>query len=107
MRQRSIYERRDEPKSAERLEGEIRQVRADIGETLQAIRDEVSLGAIVDQLSSYARRGPGEMAANLGRAVRDNPLPVLLTAIGAASMVMASRRPSTRPGELVAGDQPI
>jgi ElaB/YqjD/DUF883 family membrane-anchored ribosome-binding protein len=41
----------------------------------------------------FARENGGEFANNLGRSVKENPVPALLTAVGIAWMVAASNRP--------------
>jgi ElaB/YqjD/DUF883 family membrane-anchored ribosome-binding protein len=41
----------------------------------------------------FARDNGGEFANNLGRSVKENPVPALLTAVGIAWMVASSNRP--------------
>lgn len=79
-------------KSPEEIEQDIRSTRADIDHTLDALQSKLSPGQLLDQALGYARDGGGQFAANLGRSVRDNPIPLLLTGAGIAWLMMAGRR---------------
>ncbi len=69
--------------------------RAYVAETLDALQDKMSVGNIVDDaVRSFSRYG-GDVAGNLGRQVRQNPLPLILTGIGLA-WLMSSGRPRPR-----------
>jgi hypothetical protein len=69
--------------SSEQLEREAEQSRARLSAKLDGLRAQITPGQIVDQLTDYAREtGGAELLRNLGRQVRDNPLP--LTVMGAA-----------------------
>jgi ElaB/YqjD/DUF883 family membrane-anchored ribosome-binding protein len=78
--------------SSEQLEREAEQSRARLAEKLDDLRAQITPGQIVDQLTDYARESGGaELLRNLGRQVRDNPLP--LTVMGAAfAWLMMGRR---------------
>jgi hypothetical protein len=76
-------------KSAAELETEVAGHRAEVEHDLQALQDRLSPGQIVDQLFDYAKNGNGaEFTRNLGRSVRDNPLPVALMGVGMAWLMM-------------------
>lgn len=81
------------PRSAEQLEREIETARNRLADDLGELRLRITPGQVVDQLVDYARRGPAaEFFSNLGREIRQNPLPLLLTTAGLAWLVLASTR---------------
>ncbi len=71
----------------------------------EAIRDRVSgLNFAEDALAATKEAG-GTFAVNLGRAVRDNPVPAALLGVGIVWLAAAGRRP--RDGDGAAGDEAI
>jgi hypothetical protein len=86
-------------KSAAEIEREVRQQRADVERTLDAIQERLSPGQLVDQAMTYLRQGGGaEFVGNLGHSVKQNPLPVALIGVGVAWMMAASARRNGDPG---------
>jgi hypothetical protein len=84
------------PESPEAIEHEVNVERARVAETLDALQDKMSVGNIVDDVvRSFSRYG-GDMAGNLGRQVRNNPLPLLLTGIGLVWLISSSGRSRSR-----------
>ncbi len=79
-------------KSAAELEREVRQSRAEVEDTLDAIQDRLSPGQMADQVAHYVRDNGGEFARNLGQVVKQNPVPMLLVGVGLAWMMLGSRR---------------
>jgi hypothetical protein len=76
---------------SEQLEQQAHQLRARISATMQTLRHRMTPGQVVDQVADYAQHGPAaEFFRNLGREARENPLPLALTAIGAAWLIVAS-----------------
>jgi len=52
-------------------------------------------GSVLDQLLDYTRDSPaGEFARNLGREIRENPVPLVLIGIGIAWLMLAASRTS-------------
>lgn len=87
-----VSTRPDSEKSAEELEREIEQERDYISRSLSELRTSFRPGELVDQAFDFARQTGGkEFAVNLGRQVRDNPLPVLLMGAGLGWLMTASR----------------
>jgi hypothetical protein len=78
------------------LEREVDQERARLSATIDALQSKASLGNIVDEVMKVVRENGGDMGRNLGRTVRDNPLPALLTGVGLAWLMMGSGRPAER-----------
>lgn len=67
---------------SEQLEHEAEQSRAELAQTLDALRDRISPGQVLDQVIEYAREGEGaELLGNLRRQVVENPLPLGLMGI--------------------------
>jgi hypothetical protein len=77
--------------SPNEIERDIRHTRAEIDRTLGALQDKLSPGQLLDQALGYMKTVPGEFATNLGRSLRDNPLPVTLLGIGLGWLMMTPR----------------
>jgi hypothetical protein len=76
-------------KSAAELEREVEAQRAQVEDTLDSLQERLSPGQMMDQLFDYAKNGNGaEFTRNLGRSVRDNPLPVALMGVGIAWLML-------------------
>ena len=80
---------------SEQFEREAEETRWQLAGTLEELRSRVTAGRVVDQLLDYARTGPAsEFLRNLGREVRENPMPVVLIGIGIVWLMVASNRTS-------------
>ena len=90
----SDFARATEPdlRSPTELEREVRESRADVERTLDAIQDRLSPGQLVDQVAHYLRDNGGEFARNFGDTVRQNPVPVVLVGVGLAWMMFSGSR---------------
>ena len=84
----------------EEIEREIEQTRADIDRTLMDLQHKLSPNALINRVYSSsgvktALRSAGDgaagAAAGLGRVMSDNPVPVLITAVGIAWLAFAGR----------------
>jgi hypothetical protein len=83
------------PAQTEQLEREAAETRARLAETLDALRFRMTPGQVFDQVTDYASHGPpAELLRNLGREVRENPLPLVLIGIGIVWLMVASSRSS-------------
>ncbi|WP_181706270.1 DUF3618 domain-containing protein [Chthonobacter rhizosphaerae] len=81
-----------ENRDPDRIENEVEEARARLSMTLDQIRERMSPGQILDQVLDYSKEsGGGMFAKNLGRSVRDNPLPVLLIGAGISWLLTADR----------------
>jgi len=85
--------------SSAEIEADVERTRARVTDTIEALRDRMSPGQVMDQLVDYARESGGaDFMRNLGASVRDNPLPLLLVGAGLGWMMLSSgRRPVTYP----------
>lgn len=63
--------------------------RADMDETLNEIEQELSPGKLLDRSMQYFRDHGGDFIREAGATVRNNPLPVLLTAAGVVWLTAA------------------
>ncbi|MGG5808560.1 DUF3618 domain-containing protein [Falsiroseomonas sp. CW058] len=80
-------------KSAAEIEREVEGTRARLTGTIEELKDRVSPGQMLEQAMDYVRGSGGqEFVANLGRTVRDNPLPILLIGAGIGWLMMSGGR---------------
>ncbi len=86
---------RDDQKSPERLEREADQVRERLGRTVDALSNRLSPGELLDQGLHMVREHGGEFGRNLGEQAKQNPVPLLLTALGLSWMMLSDRRAGT------------
>src|SRR5690606_13795561 len=84
--------RMDSQKSPRQLEREIDATRAELLATLEELEHRLSPADLMNQFWSQLRRHGGEYGGNLGRTLKENPMPVLLASIGIAWMMASSGR---------------
>ncbi|WP_445156797.1 DUF3618 domain-containing protein [Halomonas sp. E14] len=76
----------------EEIENEIYQARARLDETLHEIEERFSPQQLMNATYDYLRHGGAhEIADSLGRTVRENPLPVVLTGVGLGWLMLSQR----------------
>lgn len=86
-------------RSSAEIEREVEGTRAQLNETLGALRDSASPGQLMDKAVDYLRgSGGADFTRNLGEAVRDNPLPVLLIGAGIGWLLLSGKQDSGRGG---------
>jgi hypothetical protein len=84
-------------KSPEQVQREVRESRAEVEQTLEAIEERLSPGQLFDRAVDYMRSSGGtDFFRNLGTAARDNPIPVALVGIGLAWLVLSGARSRRR-----------
>ncbi|MCD6073171.1 MAG: hypothetical protein K0Q70_54 [Rhodospirillales bacterium] len=91
----------NEVRSPEQIERDISELRAQISDTLDAVQHKLSPGQLLDQALSYAKDG-GAVAANIGRGMRDNPIPASLFGLSLAWLWYSgsrNERVDERPSE--------
>ncbi|CAN5201959.1 hypothetical protein BH10PSE3_BH10PSE3_01450 [soil metagenome] len=77
--------------SAQDAEREVEANRARLDETVDAPKEKLTPGQMFDEMSrSFAGSSGGEMFANFGSQIRDNPLPLALIGAGVALLAMKS-----------------
>ena len=94
--------REDAAKDPETLEREINQTRAEMNETLDSLERKLTAGQLLDQCLKFFGRTGSEIGSSIGQSVKENPMPVLLTATGIVWMMFGSRqdRPTARYSEI-------
>jgi hypothetical protein len=84
----------------DRLENELQRTRARMDERLTELRDRMTPGQILDDLTGYLRGSQGgEFASNLMANLRSNPVPAALTGIGLIWLMAAGRAEPYRNGD--------
>jgi hypothetical protein len=80
-------------RQSEQLEQEADQTRAQLSGTLEELRARMTPGQIVDRVVDYASEGPAaDFLSNVGREIRENPMPLVLIGIGIVWLIVASSR---------------
>lgn len=69
------------------IEREIGEERRRLADTSEALRDRLSAGALLDEALARGQAQGGEIAAAVGRAMRDNPVPLAMIGAGVAWML--------------------
>jgi hypothetical protein len=78
-----------------RLEREAEDTLWQLSGTLDELRGRMTPGRVVDQVIDYTRGSPaGEFFRNLGREVRENPMPLVVAGIGILWLLLATNRTS-------------
>lgn len=84
-------------RSAADIEADVEQTRVRVAQTIDALRDSMSPGQIMDQVVDYARTSGGaEFTRNLGAQVRDNPLPIMLIGAGIGWLLLSNGNKSVQ-----------
>lgn len=68
----------------DKIEDDINRSRHALNDTIEALGGKLTPGQIVDEAMGLLKGQAGKFTTNLGRQVRDNPIPLLLIAAGAA-----------------------
>lgn len=98
--------------SAADIEREVEKARGDLDRTVEALKDKMTPGQLIDELSkSLKGGGTGEMMNNLGAQVRDNPMALAMIGAGMAWLMMGKTEgasPAPSPSLAPAGpSQPL
>jgi ElaB/YqjD/DUF883 family membrane-anchored ribosome-binding protein len=80
-------------RSSEQIQADIQRTRADLDRTLTLLERKLEPRRLLDQGVHYLRdNGAREYLSNLGRAAREQPVPLALVGVGLAWMMMTSGR---------------
>ena len=83
--------------SASQIEREVEASRANVEDTVEALKDKMSVGQMVDEAARYfGNTGGSEMVSNLAAQARDNPLPLVLIGAGIAWLMSGRGTPHIR-----------
>ena len=83
----------DARKDPDQLEQEINHQRHEIDETIQALENKLSSREIMHEAIDYFSSHGREFATSFSNTVKANPIPVLLTSVGLAWLMMGDRNP--------------
>ena len=80
------------------IERELDDTRSRLDATIGALQQRLAPATVVDQAVEYFKEGGGvEIGRNIGRSVRDNPIPVALIGIGLGWLMMSGSRRQDAP----------
>jgi Protein of unknown function (DUF3618) len=83
-------------KTSQDIEREVESARDDLDRTVDALKEKMSPGQLIDEISrSFKGGGAGEMMDNLGAQVRDNPMALAMIGAGMAWLMMGKSGPKT------------
>lgn len=83
-------------KSPDQIERELEEERRRLRGTADELSNRLSVGSLIDEAMTRFSGSGGEFGRNLGRSVRDNPLPVALIGIGLAWMMAGGQDATDR-----------
>lgn len=84
-------------RSTREIERDVERTRSDIEDTVEALRDKMSIGQIVDEAAHYFRDSGGtEVLNNFAAQARANPMPLALVGIGLAWLMSGRGQPAMR-----------
>jgi hypothetical protein len=90
--------REDAGKDSETLEREINQTRDEMNRTLDSLERKLTAGQLLDQCLKFFGKTGSEIGSSIGNCVKENPMPVVLTATGIAWMIFGSGSGEDRAG---------
>lgn len=76
----------------DKIEHDIETSRTRLNDTIEQLGGKLSPGQMLDEAMGLLKGQTGEFAVNLGRQVKENPLPLLLIAAGVGVMAMKWRK---------------
>jgi hypothetical protein len=85
-----------DPRSAAEIEAEIESERSALSKTLDEIQDRLSFETISNDVIGRIRDNSGDLSRALTRSVKENPIPLVLTAIGIGWLI-ANQRGGSSP----------
>ncbi len=87
----------NDTRSPDEIERDIESRRSDLSSNLDALQDKFSLDTMVRQLGDQFREHGGDLGKSITEQVKANPIPLALTGIGLAWLMMGnSQKPATR-----------
>lgn len=82
-------------RSTHEIERDVERTRSDIEDTVEALREKMSLGQIVDEAGRYLRHSGGsEAMSNFAAQAKANPMPLALVGIGLAWLMSGRGQPA-------------
>ena len=72
------------------IEREASEIRADMDRTLDALERKFSPGQLLDRSLGYLRTHGGDLTRTIGDTVKQNPVPILITAAGLTWLIASA-----------------
>ncbi len=88
----SMSNTNSEGKTPAELEREVNEQRSRVSSTVDALQDKISVKGVVTQVMDAMSEHGGDISRNLGKTVKDNPLPLLLTGIGIVWLIASANQ---------------
>lgn len=83
-------------RNPDEIESDIYQTRSHLDDTLHEIEQRFSPQQLMNTTMDYIRQGgANDFMTNLGRTVKQNPLPIMLTGVGLGWLMLSQRKPSS------------
>lgn len=76
----------------DKIEQDINRSRTALNDTIERLGGKLSPGQMVDEALGLAQGQLGALTANLGKQVRDNPIPLLLIGAGIGMLVISNHK---------------
>lgn len=83
----------EQPTTAD-LEREVAEERTRVEETIDAIQRRLTPGQLIDEIAAYAQETGSGFAADLGKTIRENPIPTALVGVGLLWFLLAQAHPA-------------
>jgi hypothetical protein len=94
----------DREKDSKTLEREVNQTREEMNQTLDSLGRKLTAGQLLDQCLTFFGKTGSEIGSSIGNCIKENPMPMALTATGIAWMIFGSER-SARENRVYAQDR--
>jgi ElaB/YqjD/DUF883 family membrane-anchored ribosome-binding protein len=94
--------RDDQTRKPADIEQDIERTRSQMASTLANIQKRLSPGQMLDQTLGYFENKSGNLAANMGRTVKENPVPATLIGLGLAWLFTSNRTSGAKPSQSAA-----
>jgi len=78
------------------LENDIERTRADMDDTIDALKRKFSPEEMVDQAADYMRNHTGDIMMNFGQTLKENPVPLALVGLGIGWLLISGKSDSSR-----------
>ena len=88
----------------DQIEQDINRSRHALNDTIEQLGGKLSPGQIVDEAMGLMQGQFGKLGANLGRQVRDNPIPLLLIGAGIGMLALANRNGHAQPHQSISDE---
>lgn len=83
----------NQPRSPEEIENEIHETRERLDHTLHELEERFSPQQLMNTTYEYLRQGgANDIASTVGRTIKDNPLPIMVTGIGLGWLLISQRK---------------